>query len=118
MLDQPTRRITVELRNRPDLGRLWVRLISKRAFRQYVGFKKFTNRQLAEAATDILRDRGYDTKCSEATIAFLRSEKKSSRMSCRPETASAIEEALGAPPGSLFAVEVIGASPSENRRSA
>lgn len=95
-----------------------MRLISKRAFRQYVGFKKFTNRELADAATEILRKKGYDTKCSEATVAFLRSEKKSARDTCRPETASAIEEALGAPPGSLFAIEVIAASPSSNRRTA
>lgn len=98
-----------------DTGRLWVRLISKRAFRQYMGFKKFTNEELADAATEILRDQGHDTKCSVSTVAFLRSEKKSARMTCRPETASAIEKALGAPPGSLFAIEVLSASPSVKR---
>lgn len=98
-----------------DLGRLWVRLISKRAFRQYVTFKKLTNEELAEAATEILRDQGHNTKCSVSTVAFLRSEKKSARMTCRPETASAIEKALGAPPGSLFAIEVLAASPSIKR---
>lgn len=88
-----------------------MQLISKRAFRQYVAFKKFSNSQLAEAATEILREEGFDTKCSESTVAFLRSEKKSARDTCRPETATAIEKALGAPPGSLFAAKVLVASP-------
>lgn len=92
-----------------------MQLISKRAFRQYVAFKKFSNSQLAEAATEVLRDEGFDTKCSESTVAFLRSEKKSARNTCRPETASAIEKALGAPPGSLFAVKVLVDSQSTKR---
>lgn len=108
----------MKLRNQPDLGRLWVRLISKAAYRQYQDFKKFTNAQLADAASEILRKRGYKTRCSEATVAFLRSEGASSRNTCRPETAAAIEEALGAPPGSLFAIQVLVASPRDNRRPA
>lgn len=108
----------MELRNQPDLGRLWVRLISKQAYRQYQAFKRLTNKELAERATEILREEGYATRCSESTIAFLRSTKKSSRMTCRPETAAAIEKALGAPPGSLFAIEIVAASPSDNRRTA
>lgn len=95
-----------------------MRLISKRAFRDYLRYRRVTNKQLAEDATRILRERGYDFRCSESTIAFLRSEKKAARWTCRPETASAIEEALNAPPGSLFAVEVLVASPIDNRRTA
>lgn len=115
MLDQAPRTVTVDLRNRPDYGRLWVRLISKRAFREYLGFRKLTNRQLADDATRVLRDRGHDMRCSEATIAFLRSEGDSARWTCRPETASAIEAALNAPPGSLFAVEVLVVASSDKR---
>lgn len=90
-----------------------MRLISKRAFREYKKFRNVSNRQLAEDATRILKERGYEgIRCSESTIAFLNSEKKSARDTCRPETASAIEAALNAPPGSLFSVRVIGASQS------
>lgn len=92
-----------------------MQLISKEAFRQFVDFKRHSNSSLAEAASEILREEGYGIKCSESTVAFLRSKKKSARNTCRPETARAIEKALGAPPGSLFAVKVIGASPSEKR---
>jgi hypothetical protein len=95
-----------------------VRLISKRAFREYLAFRRYSNEQLAEDATRVLRDRGLDIRCSESTIAFLRSEGKAARWSCRPETASAIEAALNAPSGSLFSAEVIVASPIDNRRSA
>jgi hypothetical protein len=118
MLDQAPRSVTLELRNQPDFGRLWVRLISKRAFRDYLQFRRVSNKQLAEDVTRILRERGYDFRCSESTIAFLRSEKKAARWTCRPETADAIESALNVPPGSLFAVEFLGASPIDNRKPA
>lgn len=85
-----------------DTGRLWVRLISKQAFRQYMKFRGVTNGSLAK-----------EVKCAPATIAFLRSTGKSSRDSVGPELASRIEAALNAPPGSLFAAQVIGTSPSD-----
>lgn len=87
-----------------------MRLISKEAFRQYMDYRDFTNEGLAAAA-----------KCSESTIAFLRSTGKSARSTVGPGTARRIEKALNAPPGSLFAAQIIGASSSDNnanRRSA
>jgi transcriptional regulator with XRE-family HTH domain len=82
-----------------DTGRIWVRIISKQAFRQYMEFRGFTNESLADAA-----------KCSTATIAFLRSNGKSARDSVGAKTARRIEAALNAPPGSLFSAEVLVAS--------
>lgn len=76
-----------------------MRLISKQAFREYMAFRRMSNKQLAAAA-----------KTSPTTIAFLRSTEKSARNSCGPATARRIEEALNAPPGSLFAAEVLVAS--------
>ncbi|MBN7395612.1 hypothetical protein [Mycobacteroides abscessus] len=87
-----------------DTRRLWVRLISKQAFRQYMKYRDQTNSSLAEAAD-----------CSEATIAFLRSTGKSARNTVGPDTARRIEEALNAPPGSLFAAEILGASTTGKR---
>lgn len=78
-----------------------MRLISKQAFRQYMGFRKFSNAGLAKEA-----------KCSISTIAFLRSGGKSSRDTVGAATAARIEEALNAPPGSLFSATVIVASTS------
>lgn len=79
-----------------------MRLISKQAFRQYMAYRDMSNKKLAEAA-----------KCSESTIAFLRSTGKSARNSVSPDTARRIEAALNAPPSSLFSAQVIGASQSE-----
>lgn len=90
-----------------------MRLISKRAFRQYMDFRGMTNGQLA---ADVQRVTGQ--KCSEATIALLRSDGKSGRHTAKPHIARGIEEALNAPPGSLFAASVIVASPTDNRWSA
>ena len=87
-----------------DTGRLWVRIISKQAFRQYMKFRGATNESLASEA-----------KCSVATIAFLRSTGKSARNTVSPETASRIEAALNAPTGSLFAAQVLVTSPSGKR---
>lgn len=96
-----------------------MRLISKRAFRDYLKFRHVSSKQLADDVTRILRERGHSNiRCSEPTIAFLRSEGSSARWTCRPETASAIEAALNAPPGSLFSAHVIVASPNDNRRTA
>lgn len=87
-----------------DRGRLWVRLISKQAFRQYMAHRGMSNAELAAAAN-----------CSEAVIAFLRSTGKSARDTTSPDTARRIEAALNAPPGSLFSATVLVAS--SNRRS-
>lgn len=85
-----------------DQGRLWVRLISKRAFRDYVEYRGETNESLAAKAD-----------CAVATIAFLRSTGKAARDTVGHKTARRIEAALNAPPGSLFAVPVLGASASD-----
>lgn len=85
-----------------DTGRLWVRLISKQALRQYMEFRGMTNEGLANAA-----------KCSYSSIAFLRSTGKSSRDTVGPAAARRIEEALNAPPGSLFAATVLVGSQSD-----
>lgn len=94
-------------RHRNDTGRLWVRLISKQALRQYMEFRGMTNGELAAAA-----------KCSASSIAFLRSTGKSARDTVGPDTARRIEEALNAPPGSLFAATVLAGSPSRNHAAA
>ena len=77
-----------------DYGRLWVRLISRQALRDYMKFRSETNRSLAE-------------KCGpgvgRAIIGHLRSGE---RATCSTATARAIEKALNAPPGSLFVPEV------------
>lgn len=73
-------------------GRFWVKLISHAALAQYMEHRGFTVRTLA-----------HRVGCSHATIGHLRSGK---RMTCRPATAKAIEEALQAPPGSLFVPQV------------
>lgn len=90
-----------------DRGRLWVRLISKQAFREYIAYRELSNAELAEKA-----------KCSESVVAFLRSTGKSARSTTSPATARRIEAALNAPPGSLFAAEVLGASTNRKSRAA
>jgi hypothetical protein len=92
------------IKHQVDDGRLWVRLISKQAFRQYMEFRNVSNEELADKA-----------KCSVSSIAFLRSEGKSARDTIGHKTAHRIEAALNAPTGSLFAAEVLVASTSGNR---
>lgn len=75
-----------------DPWRLWVRLISRRVLVDYMKHRDETVRSLAQKVG-----------CSRATIGHLRSGQ---RGTCRPATASAIERALNAPPGSLFVAEV------------
>jgi hypothetical protein len=86
-----------------DQGRLWVRLISRQAFRQYMAFRNETNRSLAE-------------KCGPGVgrgiVGHLRSGQ---RTTCSAKTAQAIERALNAPPGSLFVPEVSGVSAGTGR---
>jgi len=86
---------------RYDDGRLWVRLISTQALRQYMEFRQETNASLA-AKSGLQR----------GIIGHLRSGK---RTTCRPITARAIEAALNAPPGSLFLAEVATGSQAKRR---
>lgn len=81
-----------------------MRLISKQAFRDYMIYRDHTNESLAGEA-----------KCSPSTIAFLRSTGKSARDTVGPKTARRIEKALNAPPGSLFAAQVLVTSASGKR---
>lgn len=89
-----------------DQGRLWVRLISTQALRQYMEFRNETNRSLAiKTGSGVGRE----------IIGHLRSGKRST---CSPQTATAIERALNAPPGSLFVPEVTTAQLGSARVSA
>lgn len=84
-------------------GRLWVRLISPQVLKQYMHFRGFRS-------TKELADR---IGVSKATVGHLHS---GGRKTCSPNTARLIEEALNAPPGSLFVAEVTsGARPSGQR---
>lgn len=65
-----------------------MRLKSPEMLRQYMEFKRMKVRDLASAA-----------KISRATVGHLHS---GARSTAKPETARAIEEALGCPPGLLF----------------
>ena len=71
--------------------RLWVKLTSKDALRRYMKFHDMTITDLARRA-DVPR----------ATVGFLCSEGKSSRMTCSPDNAAKIEKTLGVPHGLLF----------------
>lgn len=73
-------------------GRLWVRLISRPAFRSYMEFRGETNASLAQKAG-----------VSKAIVGHLRG---GHRDTCAPKTARAIEKALNAPPSSLFVPEL------------
>ena len=68
--------------------RLDMRLKDRRMLQQYMDYKRMRIRELARAA-----------RVSRATIGHLHS---GARNTCKPETARAIEEALGAPTGLLF----------------
>ncbi|WP_343993079.1 hypothetical protein [Terrabacter terrae] len=76
-----------------------VECISHLALAQYMNHRDMTVRSLAAAVRDRLKRRTPRISCSPATIGHLRS---GARKNCRPEIAKAIEEALGAPAGSLF----------------
>lgn len=88
-----------------DGGRLWVRLISRQALRQYMDFRGETNRSLAEKC---------GPRVGHGIVGHLRSGQ---RTTCTRHTAQAIERALNAPPGSLFVPEVSAVS-SNTRRAA
>ena len=88
---------------RYDDGRLWVRIISTQAFAQYMEFRGETNRSLAEKATEVLRKRRVNAKVGHGIVGHLRNGE---RTTCSHATATALEEALNAPPNSLFVVKV------------
>lgn len=73
-------------------GRFGVKLISAAALAQYMRYRGFTVRTLAERVG-----------CSHSVVGHLRSGK---RKTCHHETATAIEDALDAPRGSLFIANV------------
>lgn len=78
---------------RVEERRIWVRLISTDALKSYMQFRGF--RSVNELAKRV--------GVSKSTIGHLHS---GSRVSCGPDVARRIEEALQAPPGSLFVAEV------------
>lgn len=69
-----------------------MRLISKQALRDYMDFRQETCSSL-----------GAKAGCHRSLIGHLRSGE---RETCSPKVAVAIEKALNAPPGSLFAARV------------
>lgn len=71
-----------------DMGRLWMRIKSAQALRQYMEYRRETNRSLAKKAG-----------LGQAIIGHLRSGE---RKTCSAATARAIEEALQCPPEFLF----------------
>lgn len=73
-----------------------MKLISRDAFRQYMEFRGETNASLAKKA-----------EVSKAIVGHLRGGQRSS---CSGKTASRLERALNAPPGSLFLAEVTNGS--------
>lgn len=81
-------------------GEWWMELTSKEALVSFMQSNKETVRTLA--AKSIVRNprtaRGYKA-LSPAMIGHLRSGR---RKTCSPETAAAVEKALGCPPNVLF----------------
>lgn len=86
--------------------RLYVRLISRQVLRDYMRFRNETNRSLADKCAP---------HAKRGIIGHLRS---GVRNTCSPDTATAIERALNAPPGSLFVPEVTNGYQSTGRRAA
>lgn len=74
-------------------GRLIVKLVSARTLRQYMKFRGYTVRSLADKAG-----------VARGTIGWLTSGK---RRTTSPETAIAISKALDCPVGALFSPEVV-----------
>lgn len=71
---------------------MWVRIISREAFRSYIEFRGETNESL-----------GVKAGVSKAIVGHLRSGQ---RDTCSPKTARKITAALNAPPDSLFVAEL------------
>lgn len=84
--------------------RLFVKLISATVLDQYMKFRQETNRSLAGKV-----------KRSPALIAHLR---RGARSYCDPKLGPLIEQALNAPPGSLFFAEVHATSGCATQRTA
>ena len=80
-------------------------VIDSRALANYMDYREYSVRSLAEAVELQLRkNKKADRKtCSKSTIGHLRS---GSRKSAAPEVAAAIEKVLGAPNGSLFRASI------------
>lgn len=78
-------------------------LISRQALNDYMRFRKESNRSLAAGTRGVV---------GHAIIGHLRTGK---RKTCSPQTATAIEKALNAPPGSLFGPKVAIGSPAVGR---
>lgn len=85
---------------------VYMRLISKDALGAYMEARGLSNRELARKA---------GSESYRSTIGHLRSGE---RNTCGPKIAGAIEKALGAPPGSLFLVEVANATDANRRQPA
>lgn len=81
-----------------------VKVIDPNSFARYMEFRGYTVRTLADKVG-----------CSPATIGHQRTGE---RKSIKPEWARAIEKALDAPPGSLFAPEVSTVTREVRRQSA
>lgn len=86
---------------------VYMKLISKDALRAYMDARGFSNMTLARKAGD---------EKYRSTISLLRAP--NGRTTCGPKVAGAIEKALGAPPGSLFVVEMANANVSNRRPAA
>lgn len=84
---------------------VYMRLISRDALNAYIAARQSSTRKLARAC---------GSESHRSTIAHLRS---GLRTTCGPNIAGKIERALGAPPGSLFLIEMATASEA-TRRSA
>ena len=78
-------------------------LRSRRVLNDYINHNKLSNRGLAKKAG-----------LSPATIDHLRSGR---RDSCNLDTATAIEEALGCPPGLIFAPEALPVAATTRQRA-
>lgn len=98
---------------RYDDGRLWVQIISTQAFAHYMEYRGETNRSLAAKATEVLRKRRSSATVGHAIVGHLR---RGERTSCSHATATALEEALNAPPNSLFVVKVANGHMVASRR--
>ena len=80
---------------------LWMELISRDALISFMDYRDVTVRGLADRCLVPDPDRPGRTKpLHPSLVGHLRS---GNRKTCSPSTAKAIEKALNAPPGSLFA---------------
>lgn len=88
--------------HRPDPWRLIVRLKSRRALLEYAEFHKLSGRALAKKADAIAKKKDKDASVKHAIVGHLMRGGPTGRDTCNLVTATAIEEALGCPPGFLF----------------